>query len=71
MTFCVFMHSRMKSWLRRKPLRVVLERARVMLTELLIAGDGIDDDSQRGLIKEIVTECKPFKKNMERFKIYV
>ena len=49
--------------LRRKPLRTVLERARVMLTELLINADGIDDDSQRGLIKEIVAECKPFKKS--------
>ena len=50
-------------WLRRKPLREVLERARVMLTELLITGDDIDDDSQRGLMKEIVAECKPFKKS--------
>lgn len=50
-------------WLRRKPLKEVLERARAMLTELLISGDGIDDDSQRGLIKEIVAECKPFKKS--------
>ncbi len=50
-------------WLRRKPLEAVLERARVMVTELLIIGDGIDDDSQRGLIKEIVAECKPFKKS--------
>ena len=49
--------------LRRKPLRVVLERARVMLKELLIDGDDIDDDSQRGLMKEIVAECKPFKKS--------
>ena len=49
--------------LRRKPLRNVLERAREMLTELLITGDGIDDDSQRGLVKEIVAECKPFKKS--------
>ena len=49
-------------WLRRKPLKEVLERARVMLTELLITGDDIDDDSQRGLMKEIVAECKPFKK---------
>ena len=49
--------------LRRKNLRVVLERARVMVTELLINGEGIDDDSQRGLIKEIVAECKPFKKS--------
>jgi hypothetical protein len=50
-------------WLRRKPLKEVLERARVMVTELLITGDGIDDDSQRGLMKEIVAECKPFKKS--------
>ena len=61
-------------WLRRKPLKEVLERARVMVTELLITGerlrvgDGtsgmdIDDDSQRGLIKEIVAECKPYKKS--------
>lgn len=49
--------------LRRKPLRAVLERARVMLKELLIDGDDIDDDSQRGLMKEIVAECKPFKKS--------
>ncbi len=49
-------------WLRRKPLKEVLERARVMLTELLICGDDIDDDSQRGLMKEIVAECKPYKK---------
>jgi hypothetical protein len=49
-------------WLRRKPLKEVLERARVMLTELLITGEDIDDDSQRGLMKEIVAECKPFKK---------
>ena len=50
-------------WLRRKPLKGVLERARVMLTELLITGEDIDDDSQRGLIKEIVAECKPYKKS--------
>ena len=50
-------------WLRRKPLKEVLERARVMLTELLITGDDIDDDSQRGLMKVIVAECKPFKKS--------
>lgn len=50
-------------WLRRKPLMEVLGRARVMLTELLIIGDGIDDDSQRGLMKKIVAECKPFKKS--------
>ena len=36
-------------WLRRKPLKEVLEHARVMLTELLITGDGIDDDSQRSM----------------------
>ena len=60
-------------WLRRKPLKEVLERARVMLTELLITGErlrvgasagiGIDDDSQRGLMKEIVAECKPYIKS--------
>ena len=49
--------------LRRENLFDVLERARVMLTELLISGDGIDDDSQRGLMKEIVAECKSFKKS--------
>ena len=49
-------------WLRRKPLKEVLERARVMLVELLVTGEDIDDDSQRGLMKEIVAECKPFKK---------
>ena len=50
-------------FLLRKPLRVVLERARIILTELLITGDDIDDDSQRGLIKEIVAESKSFKKS--------
>ena len=50
-------------WLRRKPLREVLDRARTMVTELLINGEDIDDDSQRGLMKEIVIECKPFKKS--------
>ena len=50
-------------FLRRKPLMEVLERARVMLTDLLITGNGIDDDSQRGLMKEIEVECKPFKKS--------
>ena len=50
-------------WLRRKPLKEVLERARVMLTKLLITGEDIDDDSQRGLMKEIVAECKPYKKS--------
>ena len=50
-------------WLRRKPLKEALERARVMLTELLITGEDIDDDSQRGLMKEIVAECKPYKKS--------
>jgi len=50
-------------WLRRKTLKEVLERARVMLTELLITGEDIDDDSQRGLMKEIVAECKPYKKS--------
>jgi len=49
--------------LRREPLRTVLERARVMLTDLLINGEDIDDDSQRGLMKEIVAECKPMKKS--------
>jgi hypothetical protein len=44
-------------------LKEVLELARVMLTELLITGEDIDDDSQRGLIKEIVAECKSFKKS--------
>jgi len=34
-----------------------------MLTELLISGEDIDDDSQRGLMKEIVAECKPYKKS--------
>ena len=50
-------------WLRRKPLKEALERARVMLTDLLITGEDIDDDSQRGLMKEIVAECKPYKKS--------
>ncbi len=50
-------------WLRRKPLKEVLERARVMVTDMLINEDDIDDDSQRGLIREIVEECKPFKKS--------
>lgn len=50
-------------WLRRKSLKEVLELARVMLTELLITGEDIDDDSQRGLMKEIVAECKPYKKS--------
>ena len=50
-------------WLRRKPLKEVLERARVMLTEQLITGEDIDDDSQRGLMKEIVADCKPYKKS--------
>ena len=49
--------------LRRKPLRAVLEHARAMLKVLLIDGDYIDDDSQRGLMKEIVAECKLFKKS--------
>ena len=59
--------------LRRSALREVLERARVIVTELLITGErlrvgasagiDIDDDSQRGLMKEIVAECKPFKKS--------
>ena len=50
-------------WLRRKPLIDVLQRAKVMMTELLINGEDIDDDSQRGLMKEIVTECKAYKKS--------
>ena len=50
-------------WLRRSVLREVLERARVIVTELLITDDDIDDDSQRGLMKEIIAECKPFKKS--------
>ncbi len=49
--------------LRRECLFNELKRARVMLTELLIDGEDIDDDSQRGLMKEIVAECKPFKKS--------
>lgn len=47
---------------RREPLRNVMGRAQMMLTDLLINGEDIDDDSQRGLMKEIVAECKPFKK---------
>ena len=39
-----------------------MARAKAMLTDLLVTGDDIDDDSQRGLMKEIVAECKPFKK---------
>ena len=34
-----------------------------MLIDLLINGEDIDDDSQRGLMKEIVAVCKPFKKS--------
>ena len=49
--------------LRRESLFNELKRARAMLTELLIDGEDIDDDSQRGLMKEIVAECKPFKKS--------
>ena len=49
--------------MRRESLFNELKRARVMLTELLIDGEDIDDDSQRGLMKEIVAECKPFKKS--------
>ena len=49
--------------LRRECLFNELKRARVMLTELLIDGEDIDDDSQRGLMKEIVAECKTFKKS--------
>lgn len=53
-----------KMWrLCRESLFDVLNRARVMLTKLLIDGEDIDDDSQRGLMKEIVAECKPFKKS--------
>ena len=48
--------------LRREGLRDVLARAKAMLIDLLVAGEDIDDDSQRGLMKEIVAECKPFKK---------
>ncbi len=48
--------------LRREPLFDVLYRARVMVTDLLINGEDIDDDSQRGLMKEIVAACKPYKK---------
>lgn len=49
-------------WLRRKNLCEVVRKAQKMLTRLLITGDDIDDDSQRGLIKEIVPFCKPLKK---------
>ncbi len=49
--------------LRRRPLFDVMKRARVIVTDLLINGEDIDDDSQRGLIKEIVAECKPYKKS--------
>ena len=53
-----------QTWcLRRSNLREVLDRARVMVTELLINGEDIDGDSQRGLMKEIVEECKPYKKS--------
>ena len=48
--------------LRREGLRDVMARAKAMLIELLVTGEDIDDDSQRGLMKEIVAECKPFKK---------
>ena len=48
--------------LRREGLRDVMARAKAMLVELLVTGENIDDDSQRGLMKEIVAECKPFKK---------
>ena len=48
--------------LRRQSLRDVMARAKAMLTDLLVTGEDIDDDSQRGLMKEIVAECKPFKK---------
>jgi hypothetical protein len=49
--------------LRRKLLRDTMAKAREMLTRLLITGDDIDEDSQRGLMKEIVTACKPLKKS--------
>ena len=48
--------------LRREGLRDVMARAKAVLIELLVTGEDIDDDSQRGLMKEIVAECKPFKK---------
>ena len=48
--------------LRREGLRDVMAKAKAMLVELLVTGEDIDDDSQRGLMKEIVAECKPFKK---------
>lgn len=49
--------------LRRKLLRETLDKAKSMITRLLIKGEGIDDDSQRGLMKEIVAACKPLKKS--------
>ena len=49
--------------LRRELLRNTLDKAKDMVTRLLIKDDGIDDDSQRGLMKEIVAACKPFKKS--------
>lgn len=49
--------------LRRELLRDTMDKAREMVTRLLIKGDGIDEDSQRGLMKEIVAACKPFKKS--------
>ncbi len=48
--------------LRREGLRDVMGRAKAMLIDLLVTGVNIDDDSQRGLMKEIVAECKSFKK---------
>lgn len=48
--------------LRREGLRDVMARAKAMLIDLLVMGEDIDDDSQRGLMKEIAAECKPFKK---------
>ena len=42
--------------LRREGLRDVMARAKAMLVELLVTGEDIDDDSQRGLMKEIVAE---------------
>ena len=48
--------------LRREGLRDVMAKAKAMLIDLLVTGEGIDDDSQRGLMKEIAAEYKPFKK---------
>lgn len=49
--------------LRRKLLRETIDQAKEMLTRLLITGDSIDEDSQRGLMKEIVIPLKPLKKS--------